>query len=53
MDTEAGVMPGKDFACDLGAYEIPGYQECEHLMGEETGDGGIIEDRHGVEITIA
>ena len=36
----------------LGAYQVPDYQECEHLMSEETGQGGIIEDRHGVEVTI-
>jgi len=52
VDTEAGVLPGEDFICDLSAYQIPGDQECEHLMSEETGDGGIIEHRQGAEVII-
>ena len=45
-------MPGKDFTCDLGTYQIPAYQQCEHLMSEETGDGGIIlpDDRPQVSV---
>jgi hypothetical protein len=47
------MTPGEDLICDLRAYEVLGDEKSEHLMSEETGEGGIIEYRQRAEVTIA
>ena len=53
MGVKAGVPPGEDLVSELRAYKVSGYEQCQYLTGEDTGEEGIIEDGHRLEGAIA
>jgi hypothetical protein len=38
------MAPGEDLVSDLRAQEVFRYQNTEHLVGEDAGQGGVTED---------
>jgi hypothetical protein len=43
------MAPGEDLLSGVRAYEVFGYQKAEHLIGEDTGEGRVIEDGNWLE----